>query len=489
MSMRRKVLSVLAATMLAAPLPAVAQVTTEEILKEHAAVSQKEIDGLIGEIGHREFAHRKKALEQASHLTAPALEALVDKLKASHDPELMSAAESLASAQTAAGPTLPSATIDVMKKAVSGDARMQGTLAAMFADCDGGLTRNPAEALRWAQSVCARTNAFGQYALARLYEEGCGVGWDTNKAAELYIQCTDELRKMAQKGDAEAQSDVGWIYEKGRGVQTNREEAIKWYRKSADQGYARGQFLLLMTYTDDFGVPADNRIGAARELCLKAAEQGCAEAQNQWGVWCSSGSEGFPADDGDAIVWYRKAALVGLPCAEYNVGKCYADGHGVVQNQAEALKWYRKAAEDGDPVAQTDMAALYMYGEGPVKKDVATAVAWYLKACSRGSAEAFNNLAWVYATCRDAEYRDGKKAVECASQACSMVPTSFAFLDTLAAAYARDGQFDKAVEAQSRAVELANGVMTSAGYTESLADRLALYKKKEMYVDEDGDGL
>jgi hypothetical protein len=78
--------------------------------------------------------------------------------------------------------------------------------------------------------------------------------------------------------------------------------------------------------------------------------------------------------------------------------------------------------------------------------------------------------------------------VEYGLKACSNVPDNYAFLDTLAAAYARDGQFEKAVETQAKAIELVENAMSFNPYRKALADRLELYKKKEMYVDEDGDG-
>ena len=32
------------------------------------------------------------------------------------------------------------------------------------------------------------------------------------------------------------QNNLGWMYENGRGVQRDRVEAVRWYRRAADQG-------------------------------------------------------------------------------------------------------------------------------------------------------------------------------------------------------------------------------------------------------------
>lgn len=93
-------------------------------------------------------------------------------------------------------------------------------------------------------------------------------------------------------------------------------------------------------------------------------------------------------------------------------------------------------------------------------------------------AVAANSLAWVVATDRDEKVRNGSEAVQWALRACQADGAQNpAYLDTLAAAYAESGDFDKAVQLALEAVNLAR----NAGNTE-LADevgkRLALYQKQ-----------
>jgi len=57
---------------------------------------------------------------------------------------------------------------------------------------------------------------------------------------------------------------------------------------------------------------------------------------------------------------------------------------------------------------------------------------------------AYNNLAWIYSTCMDEKYRDGDKAVRNAKKAVELNPTIIN-LHTLAAAYAENNMFEKAV--------------------------------------------
>ena len=48
----------------------------------------------------------------------------------------------------------------------------------------------------------------------------------------------DELRALAEQGDATAQVNLGVRYANGRGVPQDDTEAVRWYRLAADQGYA-----------------------------------------------------------------------------------------------------------------------------------------------------------------------------------------------------------------------------------------------------------
>lgn len=64
----------------------------------------------------------------------------------------------------------------------------------------------------------------------------------------------------AEAGDAEAQTNVGEIFERGLGGEPNYAAAIIWYQKAADQGNARAQFNLGTLYEQGTGVPKDKMI-------------------------------------------------------------------------------------------------------------------------------------------------------------------------------------------------------------------------------------
>ena len=54
--------------------------------------------------------------------------------------------------------------------------------------------------------------------------------------------------KAADKGNTEAQLELGNRYFEGRGVEQKYSTAAKWYRKAAEQGIARAQYQLGLMY-------------------------------------------------------------------------------------------------------------------------------------------------------------------------------------------------------------------------------------------------
>ena len=126
------------------------------------------------------------------------------------------------------------------------------------------------------------------------------------------VAAAQRIRLAADQGDAEAQFNLGTMYENGRGVPQHDGEAVRWFHLAADQGNT--------------------------------------EAQYQFGVRYAIG-RGVPQDDREAARWYRLAAHQGDARAQVNVGR-YADGQGVLRDDGEVVRWFRLAADQGNAKAQ-----------------------------------------------------------------------------------------------------------------------------------------
>ena len=74
-----------------------------------------------------------------------------------------------------------------------------------------------------------------------------------------------------------AQSNLGVMYEDGRGVEQSDAEAARWYREAAEQGYSPTQVYLGTQYSEGRGVAQS--YSEALRWFKKAVEQGDADAQ------------------------------------------------------------------------------------------------------------------------------------------------------------------------------------------------------------------
>jgi len=68
----------------------------------------------------------------------------------------------------------------------------------------------------------------------------------------------EETKALAEQGEAFAQFNLGVMYNNGLGVPKNDAEAVRWYKLAAEQGEALAQFNLGVMYYNGLGVPQNN---------------------------------------------------------------------------------------------------------------------------------------------------------------------------------------------------------------------------------------
>lgn len=114
--------------------------------------------------------------------------------------------------------------------------------------------------------------------------------------------------QLADKGDKDAQYEVGRMYEKGRGVGRDPSKAVEYLDMAATQGHTTAKAELGIMYLEGKGMRPD--YGKAFTLLLDAASHG-------------------------------------IPNAQFYLAQCYEEGKGTRQSLSEALKWYKTAAGNG----------------------------------------------------------------------------------------------------------------------------------------------
>ena len=178
----------------------------------------------------------------------------------------------------------------------------------------------------------------------RRVDRGGSWGPLTKAQQREMVDVVGMWQSAAEQGYANAQSNLGVVFDRGQGVKQDYGEAVRWYRQAAEQGYANAQSNLGVKFDEGLGVKQD--YGEAVRWYRLAAEQGYADAQSNLGVAYCNGF-GVEQDNGEAVRWFRKAAKQGRGQAQHNLGAMYFNGQGVKQDYSKAVKWLRKAAEQG----------------------------------------------------------------------------------------------------------------------------------------------
>jgi len=199
-----------------------------------------------------------------------------------------------------------------------------------------------------------------------------------------YIEAVEWYRKSAEQGYAEGQANLGYMYSNGYGVTKDYAEAVKWYRKSAEQGDAVGQVNLGFMYRNGYGVSQDH--AEAVKWYRKSADQGNSVGQRNMGVVYENGI-GVMQDYAEALKWFRKSVEQGDADGQIGLGNMYFRGNGVKQDYLEAFNLFQKSAEQGHVMGQYNLGLMYESGLG-IMQDKTEAVKWYTKASEQGHANA-----------------------------------------------------------------------------------------------------
>ncbi|MCS2611057.1 tetratricopeptide repeat protein [Halomonas dongshanensis] len=218
---------------------------------------------------------------------------------------------------------------------------------------------------------------FIQYsAVALMLFPTLGVANDLNAGIAAYesgdyASALEELRPLAEQGNAEAQYTLGFMYNRGRGVRSNGVEALEWWHRAAEQNHAGALYKIGDVYHNSmndafWGIERSRE--EASEWYILAAGEGSIEAMIQLSNMAPFTSEG--------VKWNRLAAEEGDAEAQHKLGRRYQHGWGVPTDRVEAIKWFRLAAAQEYTEALFALGAQYEFGSG-VDQDNTTAYMWY----------------------------------------------------------------------------------------------------------------
>ena len=188
------------------------------------------------------------------------------------------------------------------------------------------------------------------------------------------------MQLAAKQDDPDAIYQIGMYYENGWGVTADITEAYRQYHLAAEKGHPKAQTTI--------GIELYNKgeYNQAVEWFEKSAEQGFADAQ-YYMARCYHNGHGVEQNYEEEAAYYQKAARQGHTDALYNMGYCHMNGVGVEENVELAAQCFKKAAQNGDAEAQYITAILCESGIG-CEADIDEATHWYTQAAEQGHAAA-----------------------------------------------------------------------------------------------------
>ncbi|MDE0485151.1 MAG: tetratricopeptide repeat protein [Candidatus Poribacteria bacterium] len=219
------------------------------------------------------------------------------------------------------------------------------------------------------------------------------VGVAAYKRGHYQVAMSD-FDKRANQRDPVAEFCLGFMYNNGKGVDKDTEEAKEWYGRSIRRNYApalnnRGVMYVRRyeSIVRDLPEFAEEQITKAVKSFREAAEQGNSTAQYNLGIlinrgYGADGSTKTPAE------WIELAASQGYVPAQNKLAQLYQYGlWGVGKHLGKAVEWYTKATSsnwrgNGYPLAQHNLATMYYYGQG-LTQDFDTAIELFWDASSQ----------------------------------------------------------------------------------------------------------
>lgn len=257
------------------------------------------------------------------------------------------------------------------RAAEGGDALAQGILGRLYEN-GVGVPRDPIRAYKWYRRAASAADAkVRSRAAANMRRLG-------QRLTPAQLARAQRLAGQGRPpgGTSASSAFKAAVRAHARG---NHSAAYRGFRRLAERGFAAAQYNLGLMYSGGKGVPQDH--AEAAKWYRRAAGQGDADAQNMLGFVYARG-RGVRKDAAAAARWHRRAAKRGHAAAQFNLGTMYRRGHGVAKNPTAAARWYRRAAEQGVAQAQNNLGFMYESGSG-VPRDPVAALKWYNIAASR----------------------------------------------------------------------------------------------------------
>ena len=322
------------------------------------------------------------------------------------------------------------------------------------------------------------------------------------------------LKIAAEYGDEDSQDLLGDALYFGQDkTPQDKASGVRWWREAAD----RGKVDSMLSLGDD--ASGEKRWSDAVEWYRSAAMHGSQEGARRFAGMHLRSMDGWQGDKDLAVRVYReldqnfdyaparrdlawhylerkseddlKAAeeLLERDAKRGDAESLVALANGLLEGrfgpgrEAQGEEWFRRGVAGGDPRVLDSNAFRLYYGK-PSATARAEALDFWRKAIAKEDSEmAVNNFAWVLCTSSFDDVRNPAEGLRVAAKLGKPEDNVSGTIDTIAACYAANSDYTRAVELQELVIELQ---IKFGASDESMADmrqRLDLYRQRKSYIE------
>lgn len=402
---------------------------------------------------------------------SPAARAALEPLAEKHLPMAEGLLAAAAVKQTKGTP-LPAKTLAMLQHAAqTGIPSAQELLAAYLVGQD-----KQSEAMPWIENAAAGNRSDAQRQLAQAYEHGEGKPKDLDLARKWYTEA-------GRSGDAASMVWMAHYYHAQPRSAKNLFAEQGWLQSAALSGSVPGALDLAQLYLNGGEGIEGDASNAAQIYKELDRSFNSAEARRLLAEMLAYSTK-VPQDREEAERLLRLDADRGEVKSQVKLGWMLGRGTFGKERMEEGRQMLRKAADTGDPWALVEYGNTLYYG---VEHKRHQALELWQRATEKGDVSARNNLAWALCTSPDPQLLDGKRGLELAKSLDEGDATPLGYSDTLAACYARAGDFEKAASVEQGALEQAQARRPQPKeFMKMAGDRIAMYQERKAYSEEEG---
>ena len=277
------------------------------------------------------------------------------------------------------------------------DAQLEYRIAGMFLN-GKGTDPDFSSALFWFSKSANNGNAYAQYKLAALFDEGQEIPHDSEIAQKYYVAAlTGFLLQEEAEPDAQLEYRIAGMYLNGKGTEPDFSSALFWLSKSADNGNAYAQYKLAVYFDEGQEIPQDTEIAqkyyaeALTGFLLQEETEPNAQLEYRIAGMYLNG-KGTEPDLQEALQWFIRGAENGLSAASYQAGRLLEESKTIPGNITRSRYYYNLAlqqmiqedSEEPSPDKEYQIGQMLYLGKG-CTPDYFSAWRWFCKSAESGN--------------------------------------------------------------------------------------------------------